>query len=887
MRSCVFIIFSFLLLLLETATADQLVAVGAVNKNCSDVERRALLDFKAGLQDPEGALSTWTAEDHDCCSWLVVICNNQRGHNHVTSLIMSDNKLHGTIPKSIGSLTELEDLDLSGNSFYGTIPKSIGSLTELKYLDLSDNSFYETIPKSIGSLTELKYLDLSNNSFYGTIPLEFGNLTKLQHLNLDDVGICRVENPEWLSHLSHLVLLNMNRVSLAKADNWVDVISSLPNLTQLSLDGCELSQVKYPNSSFLNSSSSIQILSLENNNLTSSMYRWLVKLTNNNLFDLDISSNRLDGIPTYFGNLCNLNTLQFDNNFVAVKFSDFLNNLSGCTALTLHSLFASKSHLTGSLSDNIQKFSSLTDLNLYGNQLTGIISEKLWELRSLYYLNISSNYLSAISKNIGKSKLSTVDVSKNISGELPDLSSSSDGSLDLSSNSFNGLIPNLPSYLKLLNLSRNKFYGGISFLCQYANGHLHFLDLSYNDLTGPLPDCLSHFKELIVLNLGNNNLSGRLPPSIGSLIILETLHLYKNNFYGELPLSLKNCRKLNLLNLGANKFSGNVPLYIGENLSELYALILGSNKFFGSIPLQLCQLANLQILDLSRNDLFGTIPSCLKQGLLPPSNIHTSGLRHVSGYVVYVIEYKYVDHAMIEWKGNEYEFIKNLGLLKSIDLSCNNLTGEIPYEVTNLHGLNSLNLSNNALFGEIPQKIGELKQLEALDLSRNNLSGVIPSSMSEISSLSVLNLSYNSLSGRIPSGTQLQGFDDSHYTGNPGLCGLPVNKICSGDEDPQGPPAIGKSKGDVEDIDELWVWFFVGGGSGFVTGFWIACGTLLFNRLGRRAFYNFYDIFRDWVYVKVVLLYANFKNCKEGGVMGKTDEAGVVTLMRKEAVAWE
>ncbi|KAL4591379.1 hypothetical protein LXL04_004341 [Taraxacum kok-saghyz] len=815
MHPCVFITFSFLLLLLATVTADQLVAVEAVNKNCSDVERRALLDFKAGLQDPDGALSTWTAEDHDCCSWLGVFCDIQGGHSHVTWLLMFDNNLHGTIPKSIGSLTKLEDLDLS------------------------------------------------NNSFYGNIPPEFGNLTNLQHLSLDDVGLCRVENPEWLSHLSHLETLYIDGVSLAKADNWVDVISSLPKLTWLSLDGCELSHVKYPNSLFLNSSSSIIHLSLKNNNLNSSMYRWLNKLTSNNLLHLDISGNRLDGIPTYFGNFCYLQFLSFDNNFVGVKFPDFLTNLSGCTTLTLQWLNAIESHFTGFLSDDIQKFSSLINLNLYGNQLTGSISEKLWELPSLVYLNISSNYLSAISKNIGKSKLSTVDVSKNISGELPDLSSSSVGSLDLSSNSFNGLIPNLPSALKLLNLSRNKFYGGISFLCQFDNGYLEFLDLSYNDLTGPLPDCLSNFKKLIVLNLGNNNLSGRLPPSIGSLIILETLHLYKNNFYGELPLSLKNCTKLNLLNLGANKFSGNVPLYIGENLSELYALILGSNKFFGSIPLQLCQLANLQILDLSRNYLYGTIPSCLKQGLLQPSNIHSFKprswyeTRYAPKYEGNLKNYVYVDHAMIDWKGNEHEFFKNLGLLKSIDLSCNNLTGQIPYEFTNLNGLVVLNLSKNSLFGEIPQNIGELKQLEALDLSRNNLSGVIPSSMSQISSLSVLNLSYNSLSGRIPSGTQLQRFGASSYTENPGLCGIPVNKICSGDEDPRVPHVIGKSEGDVEDIDELWVWFFVGGGSGFVTGFCIACGTLLVNRRGRRAFYNFYDSFRDWVYVKVVLLFAN------------------------------
>ncbi|KAL7597076.1 hypothetical protein Lser_V15G29233 [Lactuca serriola] len=228
----------------------------------------------------------------------------------------------------------------------------------------------------------------------------------------------------------------------------------------------------------------------------------------------------------------------------------------------------------------------------------------------LIYLNLSSN---------------------NISGEVPDLSSSFSGTemIDLSSNSFYGPIPHLPPGLASLNLSRNKFSGGISFICQFVDGLLQFLDLSHNSLTGQIPDCLWHVKELKVLNLGHNSLSGRLPPSIGSLIELEVLYLYKNSFSGQLPLSLKNCTRLSFLDLGVNRFSGNVPAWVGENLLGLYALILRSNNFFGTIPLELCQLANLQILDFSRNNLHGSIPSCLsnltrmaQEGLLPPANVH-------------------------------------------------------------------------------------------------------------------------------------------------------------------------------------------------------------------------------------------------------------------------
>ncbi|CAI9290003.1 unnamed protein product [Lactuca saligna] len=610
----------------KTVNRSQLVAAGGndMKKKCLDNERDALLLFKASFQDPYDYLSTWRADEHDCCKWSGVTCSNQTGH--VTGLDINVYWLEGEISHSLLNLTYLNHLGLYGNAFYGTIPTFIGSLTRLRYLNLGLNHFNGTIPRSIGSLTELSYLSLSYNSLYGTIPPEFGNLTNLQELHLDSVGRCRVEKVEWLSHLSQLEVLVMDGVSLSKANHWVDVISSLPKLSWLSLQRCELSQVMYPySSSFLNSSSSIHTLYLNDNNLNSSMYRWLFPLTSNSIQILDLTSNMLDGIPKYLGNLCSLEYLYFYNNSAAVKFPDFLNNLSGCTSLSLQELSAQGSQFTGPLSDVIQKFASLRYLYLSDNQLNGSISEKLWELPSLQILDLASNnltvpstyHLSGLSylkyvdlssckvgprfpkwiqtlKNLTSLDLSNTGISdaiplefwdmwpsqleylnlssNNISGKVPDLSSNFDkdySAIDLSSNSFFGSIPNVSSTLSSLNLSRNKFSGGISFICQAVDGFLSFLDLSHNSLTGQLPDCLWHFKYLRVLNLGHNNLFGSLPPSIGSLIQLQVLYVYDNNFSGELPLSLKNCTSLISLNLGANKFSGNVPVWIGENLSGL------------------------------------------------------------------------------------------------------------------------------------------------------------------------------------------------------------------------------------------------------------------------------------------------------------------------------
>ncbi|KAM0013725.1 putative leucine-rich repeat domain superfamily [Helianthus debilis subsp. tardiflorus] len=428
---------------------------------------------------------------------------------------------------------------------------------------------------------------------------------------------------------------------------------------------------------------------------------------------------------------------------------------------------------------------------------------------------------------------------------------SESSTLDLSSNNFYGPIKNVSPALQKLDLSRNKFNGDISFLCQIVDGSLFFLDLSHNSFTGQIPDCLWHFKKLKLLSLGYNNLSGRLPASFKYLIDLEVLSLYKNSLYGEFPLSLKSCTKLTFLELGANNFVGYVPLWIGEKLSKLYALSLTSNNFFGIIPSQLCRLANLQILDMSLNNLYGTIPSCLnnltsmvQNGFSPHQNVHYFNFRSGS---------EYVDHALIKWQGTHREFGITLGLVKIINLSSNNLTGKIPNELSDLHKLIALDLSLNALDGEIPLHIGEMKELLILDLSRNNLSGGIPSSMSHMTLLNYLDVSYNNLSGRIPSGTQLQSFKPSSYIENARLCGLPLSIYCPGDKELEGPPIISENKNDEEGTDDLQKWFYIGGAYGFSIGFWIVCIALLVYCRGRHAFFHIMDISENWVYVKVMV----------------------------------
>ncbi|EYU31379.1 hypothetical protein MIMGU_mgv1a020154mg [Erythranthe guttata] len=190
------------------------------------------------------------------------------------------------------------------------------------------------------------------------------------------------------------------------------------------------------------------------------------------------------------------------------------------------------------------------------------------------------------------------------------------------------------------------------------------------------------------------------------------------------------------------------------------------------------------------------------------------------------------ESATISTKGSEYQYDTTLALVTNIDLSSNNLLGDIPKELTSLVELRSLNLSGNHFTGLIPQAIGDMKQLESLDLSRNSLSGEMPNSFRAMSTLNYLNLSYNQLTGRIPESTQLRGFDNSSFIGND-LCGFPLTRNCS-----SGGPNKREDNGSDDKSSSKIEWFYVFLSLGYAAGFSIFCTTLVLNKSWRVAYFG-------------------------------------------------
>ncbi|KAM3262692.1 hypothetical protein ACQJBY_053055 [Aegilops geniculata] len=318
---------------------------------------------------------------------------------------------------------------------------------------------------------------------------------------------------------------------------------------------------------------------------------------------------------------------------------------------------------------------------------------------------------------------------------------------------------------------------------------------------------------------------------------LDSFHLAGNGFTGAFPPLLQDCKLLATLDIGNNRFFGGIPTWIGSQLPSLKILRLRSNNFTGQIPPELSSLSQLQLLDMANNSLTGPIPVTFSNLASMSNNLPSLVQPRDSAPSLQIMPNgrprvdQFPERVNISWKGREQTFQKSIGLITGIDLSCNQLTENIPEDLTYLEALRFLNLSRNDISGSIPERIGRLELLEFLDLSCNELSGGIPLSISNLLALGVLNLSNNHLQGRIPTGNQLQTLaDPSIYGNNLGLCGFPLSP-CE--------PTLGEGTEDHTKLGELGMCYSVV--LGVVSGFWLWFGALFFLEQWRFCFLRSVD----------------------------------------------
>ena len=73
----------------------------------------------------------------------------------------------------------------------------------------------------------------------------------MQYLYLGGNNLTKSENLEWLSHMSSIEDLDLSFTNLSVANDWLEVVSSLPNLKTSYMTACNLPPISlylFPNS---------------------------------------------------------------------------------------------------------------------------------------------------------------------------------------------------------------------------------------------------------------------------------------------------------------------------------------------------------------------------------------------------------------------------------------------------------------------------------------------------------------------------------------------------------------------------------------------------------------------------------------------------------------
>jgi len=522
---------------------------------------------------------------------------------NLSSLALLDlkhNKLKGTIPESLGLLRSLTVLDLGYNQLTGSIPLSIGSLSKLINISLTHNFLNGAISEShFRSLNNLKYLDLSNNKLTFNITTNWTPPFDLYVLRLSH---CHIEGPFpfFLKTQRSMMTLDLSNNSLTgQIPLW---LWSLPKLERIALSH---NQLEGPIPSQLYNSTSLKEVELRDNQLNGYLPNPAGSSVAGFPWELDLSINKITGpVPQ---EIC---AMLRTSNFLSLASNKLEGQIPACICEQteyLEALDLSGNKLNGQFLPNFSNCSSLKVLNVADNNLEGQIPVELGKLKKLQVLHINDNRLSGhVPSSLRNCKmLEILDVSgNNLSGKVPDWIAdlSRLRILVLRSNHLQGEIPIQIGYLQklqLLDLAMNNLSGSIALYLsnlstltnesftrsgstelRYGNyykeeihmvvkGHewaykyilstLTSLDLSANNLSGPIPVDMGCLKGLLSLNLSHNHLTGEIPQELGEMENLEALDISCNQLVGRIPETFADLDFLGYLDLSNNSLSGRIP----------------------------------------------------------------------------------------------------------------------------------------------------------------------------------------------------------------------------------------------------------------------------------------------------------------------------------------
>ena len=277
---------------------------------------------------------------------------------------------------------------------------------------------------------------------------------------------------------------------------------------------------------------------------------------------------------------------------------------------------------------------------------------------------------------------------------------------------------------------------------------------SGDTLEGDL-DFLKEMTTLSYISLDYNaEITGTLP-DLSSLSKLEVLAVPNTGLSGPLPQSLSQLKELRLLFLDDNAFTGSTDMI--QSMPNLTHVYLEDNQFDGTIDdTFFADLKNLVHLDVSNCSFSGKVPGHLFN--LPSLQVLDMSLNNLDGQLpaealsnVNASNLQFLSLHTNKISGPIPSSIKNLENLNTLDLSLNQFSGVMPKEIGGLKFVNILFLGRNSFTpGPAPAWLRNMTQLTELSLKRASLTETIPKWLGELTNLLYLDLGENDLTGEIP-----------------------------------------------------------------------------------------------------------------------------------------